>query len=166
MREDFERTSLLVNGYFYIAEYYNMHHRGMQQCYDVNPLIFVLGPWKRNQNCIVAVNFHHIADINARCQILKTISDIADISRYDIRAVEMTESVFRSKFSFANDAIRIYNRKSLREVYRIKSNRVGRYIDCEGNFLQASPSTIMNKYWLNYAENTTVAAKHSENEVE
>lgn len=165
MNEDFERTSELVNGYFYIAEYHRMHPTGKQQGYDVNPLIFVLGPWKHNENCVVAVNFHHIADLDARCQILKTISDIADISKFDIRATEITEDVFRSKFSFASDAIRVYNRMSLREVYRVKSNRVGRYIDCEGNFLQASPSSIMNKYWLNYSENTTVAAKHAENEV-
>lgn len=165
MRDDFERASQLVNGYFYVAEYNRIHPNGKTQGYDRNPLIFVLGPWKHNENCVVAVNFHHIPDLNARCQILKTISDIADISKFDIRATEITEEVFRSKFSFANDAIRIYNRMSLNNVYRVKSDKVGRYIDCEGDFIDASPSSIMNKYWLNYSENTTVAAKHSENEV-
>ncbi len=162
MNEDFERTSYLQNGMFYTAQY---TPRTTVPGYDVNPLLLILGPAKHNINCVVALNFHHIGNIDDRCKILSVISNLADISKFDIDAPMITEDACRRLFPFAKDAIRVYNRKSFREVYRVKSNCVGKYIEYNGDIMMKSPSFIMNKYWLNYGANTTPeAAKPQANE--
>lgn len=154
MNEDFERTSYLQNGMFYTAEYTPSEFK---PGYDRNVLIFVLGPAK-NINNIVALNFHHIADVNKRCGILDVMNDFSNISKDDVNVPMIDEATCRRLFPFANDAIRVYKRKNFKNVYRVKTNRVGRYIEYNGDILMKEPSSIMNRYWLDYSDNTTAEA--------
>lgn len=152
---DFVKSSILQKGRFYTVTY---NPKVFKPDYDVNPLLFILGPLRTNANYVVALNFHHIGSVDARCKILATMSKLADISQYDIEISTIGEDECRRLFSFARDAIRIYDRRRFSDVYRIKSNCVGKYIEYNGNLEMKEPSAIMNKYWLNYSQNTTAEA--------
>lgn len=150
MNEDFERSSILTNGYFYTCRY---DPTTTVPGYDRNPFLFVLGPAK-NPNNVVAFNFAHVASVKDRIQILLLMNSLGDIEHQDVGIPMLTEDVMRRKFPWAKDAIRVYSRKNFKNLYRIKSNCVGKYIEYTGDIMMKEPSEIMNQYWLNYNSNT------------
>lgn len=152
---DFVKSSILQKGMFYAVTYSPKVHK---PDYDVNPLLFILGPLKTNANYVVALNFHHIGSIDDRCRVLAMLSKFANIQFEDVEISIIGEDECRRLFSFAGDAIRIYDRRRFTDVHRVKSNCVGKYIEYNGNLEMKPPSAIMNKYWLNYSQNTTAEA--------
>lgn len=146
MNKDFERTSEVVNGYFYTYAYKAIHE---DPAYDELPFIYCLAPHPKSQNCFVGINLHHLPT-SERIDFLIELEKLYHILDNEERAI-VDIDVIRRTMPSAKLALRVYNRKNVRRCYRVLNKAVGRYIDNDGDIYLAKPSTIMNKYWTNYA---------------
>lgn len=152
MNPDFERTSLIVNGYWYTFEYHNQ--KESVPGYDRFPLIFCIGPSTKNLNCFEALNLHHLT-LNARVEFLIRFDKLSHFRDEDIRTVYTTEEIisyFGAGLGLQN-AIRFYNKKNILNPVRVLNKAVPNYIEYDGDIIMKNPGTIMNKYLLDLGKN-------------
>ena len=67
MNENFEKTSRIVNGFWYTFEYHNANDS--VPGYDRFPMIYCIGPSTKNLNCFEALNLHHLP-LGARIEFM------------------------------------------------------------------------------------------------
>lgn len=154
MKDDFEKTSMIVNGYFYTYEY---AANNPTPDYDKEPFIYCLGPFEKNINCFTGINMHHLPT-EERIAFLLELERLYHILDNEERAIVDIDTIRRTMPS-AKLALRVYNRKRIKNCYHVKNEAVGRYIDYNGSIYMKEPSTIMNKYWKNYAGSKTATAE-------
>ena len=147
MNSDFERTSLIVNGYFYTFVY---DATNKAPTYDTEPFIYSLGPWEKNINCFVGINMHHLPT-DERIKFLLELERLFNILDSEERAIVDFEMIKRIMPS-AKLALRVYNRKNISSCYRVQNKAVGKYIDYNGSIYMKKPSEIMNQYWRDYVK--------------
>ena len=151
MNENFERTSKIVNGWWYTFEY---NSDKPQPDYDRYPLIYCIGPSKTNLNVFQALNLHHLP-LDARIDFILRFNKYTNFTQKDTRMV-YTDNELIMDFGVGlgiQGAIRYYNKKNIRNNYRILNKAVPLYIEYDGDILMKDPGTIMNKYLLDLGKN-------------
>ena len=152
MNNDFERTTRIVNGYWYTFEYHNQ--KETVPGYDRFPLIYCIGPSTKNLNCFEALNLHHLP-LAVRIEFMCRFDKLSHFRDEDIRKVFTTEEVlsyFGAGLGLQN-AIRFYNKKNILNPYRVLNKAVPLYIEYDGDIMMKNPGTIMNKYLLDLGQN-------------
>ena len=87
MNENFEKTTRIVNGYWYTFEYHNA--KETVPGYDRFPMIYCIGPSTKNLNVFEALNLHHLP-LSARIEFMVsyqgepvvTVCNIIDLSNH------------------------------------------------------------------------------------
>ena len=147
MISDFERTSMIQDGYFYTFSY-DATHKDIN--YDKYPFVFCIEPNPKNLNTIICLNFHYLP-LGVRISLLQKFNQFYDMINGDQRIVGfVTASVLKDKLPYGKDAIRVYQRKNINQLYRVPAKNVGKYIEYDGYFIEEKPGEVMNKYWLDY----------------
>ena len=90
MSNDFERTTRIVNGYWYTFEYHNQ--KETVPGYDRFPMIYCIGPSTKNLNCFEALNLHHLP-LEVRIEFMCRFDKLSHFRDEDIRKVFTTEEV-------------------------------------------------------------------------
>lgn len=152
MNNDFERTTSIVNGYWYTFEYHNQ--KETVPGYDRFPLIYCIGPSTKNLNCFEALNLHHLP-LEVRIEFMCRFDKLSHFRDEDIRKVFTTEEVlsyFGAGLGLQN-AIRFYNKKNILNPYRVLNKAVPLYLEYDGDIMMKNPGTVMNKYLLDLGQN-------------
>ena len=147
MISDFERTSMIQDGYFYTF-LYDAIHKDIN--FDSNPFVFCIEPNPKNLNTVICLNFHYLP-LSVRISLLQKFNQFYDMQKGDERIVGfVTASILRDKLPYGKDAVRVYQRKNISRLYRVPAKNVGKYIEYDGDFTLEKPGEVMNKYWLDY----------------
>ena len=145
----FEPVTKIVDGYFYTFNYTALKD---DPKYDKMPFILCLGPHPKSLNCFLGINLHRVP-LEVRVKFLLFLNQHFDMQNGDERIADfITMDGLKNTFPEVRAAIRSYNRKGVRNSYRIKGCDVGRYIEYDGDFMMKEPSDIMNEYWNGYSE--------------
>ena len=152
MDENFEKTTRIVNGYWYTFEYHNA--KETFPGYDRFPLIYCIGPSTKNLNVFEALNLHHLP-LSARIEFMVRFDKLTNFRDTDTRKIFTREEIlsyFGEGIGIQN-AIRFYNKKNILNPYRIYNKVVPSYIEYDGDIMMKNPGTIMNKYLLDLGKN-------------
>lgn len=152
MNENFEKTSSIVNGYWYTFEYHNA--KESVPGYDRFPFIYCIGPSTKNLNCFQALNLHHLP-LSVRIDFMVRFDKLTHFRDDDIRKVFTCEELldnFGQGIGLQN-AIRYYNKKNILNPYRVLNKAVPLYLEYNGDIIMKDPGTIMNKYLLDLGKN-------------
>lgn len=156
MIDDLERTSEIVDGYFYTFEY-DASNKSVD--YDKMPYVFCIEPSLKNKNFVICLNFHYLP-LETRIDFLRKLNEHYDMINGDERIIGfVTGSVLRKTLPYGKDAVRVYDRKNINKLYRVPAKNVGKYIEYDGYFVYKKPGDVMNQYWDNYG---TVESKTPE----
>lgn len=152
MAEYYEKTSKIVNGYWYSFEY----HNGKETVpgYDKFPFIYCIGPSTTNLNCFVGLNLHHLP-LTIRMAFLVRFDELSHFRESDIRYV-YTEDFIVKDLGVGlgiKNAVRYYNKKNILNPYRIHNKAVPLFVEYDGDIIMKDPSYIMNKYLRDLGEN-------------
>lgn len=149
---DFEKTTRIVNGYWYTFEYHNS--KETVPGYDKFPMIYCIGPSTKNLNVFEALNLHHLP-LGARIEFMVRFDKLTNFRDADTRKVFTKEEIisyFGSGIGIQN-AIRFYNKKNILNPYRVLNKAVPLYLEYDGDIMMKNPGTIMNKYLLDLGKN-------------
>lgn len=151
MAEYFEKTSRIVNGYWYTFEYHNQ--KETVPGYDRFPFIYCIGPSTKNLNCFQALNLHHLP-LSVRMEFMVRFDKFTQFRGADTRNVFTAEELI-GNFGTGlgiQGAIRYYNKKNILNPYRVFNKAVPLYIEYNGDIIMKDPSYIMNKYLRDVGE--------------
>jgi hypothetical protein len=151
MTENFEKTSRIVNGWWYTFEY---HPTNITPGYDRYPMIFCIGPSTKDLNVFQALNLHHLP-LKARIAFMVKFDKDSNFRQADSRTVYTADqlvSYFGAGLGIQG-AIRYYNKKNIQNVYRVLNKAVPLYLEYDGDIMMKDPGTIMNKYLLDLGDN-------------
>ena len=147
MKEDFELTNYVVNGYWYTFQYLSKKEK---EGYDRDCFIYCIGPFEKNINCFWGINLHHL-DLSNRIRLFeKMLSDqqfIRDEKRYFFNKETLMAYLHEQDPKMAG--IRVYNREKVDQAYRVKNEAVAKYLFEEGQLYMSNPSQKAIEYALN-----------------
>jgi hypothetical protein len=147
MTDDLERTSEIQDGYFYTFSY-NATNKDVD--FDKDPYVFCIEPSLKNENFVVCLNFHYLP-LDVRIDFLRKLNQHYDMIKGDERIVGfVAASTLRKSIPYGKEAVRVYDRKNINNLYRVPAKNVGKYIEYDGYFVDEKPGEVMNKYWENY----------------
>ena len=147
MKEDFELTNYVVNGYWYTFQYLSKKEK---EGYDRDCFIYCIGPFEKNINCFWGINLHHLTLSNRIRLFEKMLSDqqfIRDEKRYFFNKETLMAYLNEQNSKVAG--IRVYNRRNARQIYRVKNEAVAKYLFEEGQLFMSNPSQKAIEYALN-----------------
>ena len=133
-------TRQIQNGYFYTFEYnassfYNdtwaMKNGSFK--YDQLPVIFCIGPVEGNLNCFMGLNFNHLSIMKK--PFFDAMNKKYNITNEDIRHLISREDLMSIGGGVAEQGIRFYNRKNVKNPKRIINSAVPKYIKHNGQFI-------------------------------
>lgn len=144
MEVDFELTNKIVNGYWYIFDY---DSSSKEIGYDQQPLVFCIEPSQKNINVFVGLNLHHFPE-SARKEIYMKMVTASGFNKNEERHLLSLDTIL-NLINYTHLGIRHYNRKNIRNAYRIKNKELGKYLSFEGNLLMSKPSAKDIEFNLN-----------------
>lgn len=125
MNEDFIKSSIIKNGYFYTFEY---EPKDRAIGYDLCPFVYVIGPWfgKSNipNNNFTALNLHHLS-LSERVDFITRLYSIMNGEERTIVTLENLEINYKH-------AIRVYDRKRIKNLWQCKNKTAKYYIKSNG----------------------------------
>ena len=146
MKEDFELTNYVVNGYWYTFQYKSNNEK---EGYDRNCFIYCIGPFEKNINCFWGINLHHL-DLSNRIRLFeKMLSDqqfIRDEKRYFFNKETLMAYLHEQDPKMAG--IRVYDRRNASQIYRVKNEAVAKYLFEDGQLYMSNPSQKAIEYAL------------------
>lgn len=151
---DFEKTSEIVNGYWYTFEYNGESSKG----YDRFPFIYCIQPSLTNLNCFMGLNLHHLP-LNERIEFMVNFDKLSNFREADTRKVYTREMLINTIFPGCQDAIRYYNKKNIINPMRVLNKAVPLYLEYNGDIMLSNPSQLMNKYLIDNGKNQTPEAR-------
>lgn len=146
MKEDFELTNYVVNGYWYTFQYLSKHEK---EGYDRDCFIYCIGPFEKNINCFWGLNLHHLTLSNRIRLFEKMLSDqqfIRDEKRYFYNKETLMAYLHEQDPKIAG--IRVYDRRNANQIYRVKNEAVAKYLFEEGQLYMSNPSQKAIEYAL------------------
>ena len=146
MKEDFELTNYVVNGYWYTFQYLSKKEK---EGYDRDCFIYCIGPFEKNINCFWGINLHHLTLSNRIRLFEKMLSDqqfIRDEKRYFFNKETLMSYLHEQDPKMAG--IRVYDRRNARQIYRVKNEAVAKYLFEEGQLYMSNPSQKAIEYAL------------------
>lgn len=146
MKEDFELTNYVVNGYWYTFQYLSKKEK---EGYDRDCFIYCIGPFEKNINCFWGINLHHLTLSNRIRLFEKMLSDqqfIRDEKRYFFNKETLMAYLHEQDPKMAG--IRVYDRRNARQIYRVKNEAVAKYLFEEGQLYMSNPSQKAIEYAL------------------
>lgn len=145
IREDyFERSSRLVNGFFYTFEYYP---RRPKELYDKNPFVFCIGPVENRDNLFTAINLHHVT-VKERESLIKLMQLQYRILDEDTQHLVSEESLNKLVPGILF-GLRVYNMKNVYNLVRVKNCVVPLFIYGQGNIYLGNTDDKYMKYLIN-----------------
>lgn len=145
IREDyFERSSRLVNGFFYTFEYYP---RRPKELYDKNPFVFCIGPVEGRNNLFTAINLHHVT-VKERENLIKLMQLQYRILDEDIQHLVSEESLNKLVPGILF-GLRVYNMKNMYNLIRVKNYAVPLFVYGQGNIYLGNADDKYIKYLIN-----------------
>ena len=147
MKEDFELTNYVVNGYWYTFQYLSKKEK---EGYDRDCFIYCIGPFEKNINCFWGINLHHLTLSNRIRLFEKMLSDqqfIRDEKRYFFNKETLMAYLHEQDPKMAG--IRVYDRRNARQIYRVKNEAVAKYLFEDGQLYMSNPSQKAIEYALN-----------------
>ena len=146
MKEDFELTNYVVNGYWYTFQYLSKKEK---EGYDRDCFIYCIGPFEKNINCFWGINLHHL-DLSNRIRLFeKMLSDqqfIRDEKRYFFNKETLMAYLHEQDPKMAG--IRVYDRRNASKIYRVKNEAVAKYLFEDGQLYMSNPSQKAIEYAL------------------
>ena len=146
MKEDFELTNYVVNGYWYTFQYLSKKEK---EGYDRDCFIYCIGPFEKNINCFWGINLHHLTLSNRIRLFEKMLSDqqfIRDEKRYFFNKETLMAYLNEQNSKVAG--IRVYDRRNARQIYRVKNEAVAKYLFEDGQLYMSNPSQKAIEYAL------------------
>ena len=146
MKEDFELTNYVVNGYWYTFQYLSKKEK---EGYDRDCFIYCIGPFEKNINCFLGINLHHLTLSNRIRLFEKMLSDqqfIRDEKRYFFNKETLMTYLHEQDPKMAG--IRVYDRRNARQIYRVKNEAVAKYLFEDGQLYMSNPSQKAIEYAL------------------
>ena len=146
MKEDFELTNYVVNGYWYTFQYLSKKEK---KGYDRDCFIYCIGPFEKNINCFWGINLHHLTLSNRIRLFEKMLSDqqfIRDEKRYFFNKETLMAYLHEQDSKMAG--IRVYDRRNARQIYRVKNEAVAKYLFEDGQLYMSNPSQKAIEYAL------------------
>lgn len=146
MKEDFELTNYVVNGYWYTFQYLSKKEK---EGYDRDCFIYCIGPFEKNINCFWGINLHHLTLSNRIRLFEKMLSDqqfIRDEKRYFFNKETLMAYLHEQDPKMAG--IRVYDRRNARQIYRVKNEAVAKYLFEDGQLYMSNPSQKAIEYAL------------------
>ena len=146
MKEDFELTNYVVNGYWYTFQYLSKKEK---EGYDRDCCIYCIGPFEKNINCFWGINLHHLTLSNRIRLFEKMLSDqqfIRDEKRYFFNKETLMAYLNEQDPKMAG--IRVYDRRNARQIYRVKNEAVAKYLFEDGQLYMSNPSQKAIEYAL------------------
>ena len=146
MKEDFELTNYVVNGYWYTFQYLSKKEK---EGYDRDCFIYCIGPFEKNINCFWGINLHHLTLSNRIRLFEKMLSDqqfIRDEKRYFFNKETLMAYLHEQDSKMAG--IRVYDRRNARQIYRVKNEAVAKYLFEDGQLYMSNPSQKAIEYAL------------------
>ena len=141
--EYFERSSKVINGFFYTFDYYP---RRPKELYDKTPFIFCIGPIENRDNLFAGINLHHIT-IDEREKLIELMQTQYRILDDDTQHLISEESLNRLVpgvlFGW-----RIYNSQNIYNLKRVKNYAVPLFLYEQGNIYMGTPDNKFVKYML------------------
>lgn len=146
MKEDFELTNYVVNGYWYTFQYLSKKEK---EGYDRDCFIYCIGPFEKNINCFWGINLHHLTLSNRIRLFEKMLSNqqfIRDEKRYFFNKETLMAYLNEQNSKVAG--IRVYDRRNARQIYRVKNEAVAKYLFEDGQLYMSNPSQKAIEYAL------------------
>ena len=146
MKEDFELTNYVVNGYWYTFQYLSKKEK---EGYDRDCFIYCIGPFEKNINCFWGINLHHLTLSNRIRLFEKMLSDqqfIRDEKRYFFNKETLMAYLHEQDPKMAG--IRVYDRRNASQIYRVKNEAVAKYLFEDGQLYMSNPSQKAIEYAL------------------
>ena len=146
MKEDFELTNYVVNGYWYTFQYLSKKEK---EGYDRDCFIYCIGPFEKNINCFWGINLHHLTLSNRIRLFEKMLSDqqfIRDEKRYFFNKETLMSYLNEQDPKMAG--IRVYDRRNARQIYRVKNEAIAKYLFEDGQLYMSNPSQKAIEYAL------------------
>ena len=146
MKEDFELTNYVVNGYWYTFQYLSKKEK---EGYDRDCFIYCIGPFEKNINCFWGINLHHLTLSNRIRLFEKMLSNqqfIRDEKRYFFNKETLMAYLHEQDSKMAG--IRVYDRRNARQIYRVKNEAVAKYLFEDGQLYMSNPSQKAIEYAL------------------
>ena len=141
--EYFERSSKVVNGFFYTYDYYQSNPKAL---YDKNPFIFCIGPIEKRENLFAGINLHHIP-IDDRAKLIELMQTQYRILDDDTQHLISEESLNRLVpgvlFGW-----RVYNSNNIYNLKRVKNDAVPLFLHEQGDIYLGTPDAKYVKYML------------------
>lgn len=149
---DFERTSMLNNGFFYTFTY--DAHKPVKRLVDYHPFIYCIGPvGDPKHNLFAGLNLHHIS-IEDRQALMKILFE-----RYNYMSQEteqhFSEHTLNRLVPGIGLGVRVYNRANVYDLKRVKNKAVALYIFGQGDTSIATPDDTYFNYLIKNAKHKT-----------
>lgn len=128
----------ILNGYFYTFEYTAtsaLNSKLIKKIYDFDsmPIIFCIGPVENNLNCFMGLNFNHLSRMKK--PFFDAMNERYKITENDIRHVISKKDILTIGKNVAEQGIRYYNRKNVRNPMRIINSAIPNYLNLDGKFI-------------------------------
>lgn len=147
----------IQNGYFYTFDYtagsmFNPKYKNNKDAYkyDALPVIFCIGPLEGSLNTFIGLNFNHLSVMKK--PFFKAFAKKYNLIDKDIRHVLSLAEVLAVGGGMAQEGIRYYNRKNIRNPKRIKNFAVEKFIKNDGVFVMTDQNEEDSKFSIDVAD--------------
>lgn len=142
-----DRTNNIVNGYFYILLYEAGSDKALKEGYDMSPVIYCFAPDQHNINCFWGINFHYFNKSVQEYILQRMIDYYSMTDGNDKRVIIDPKGLYNIYTSIAEGA-RCYNRKNVRDAYRIKNQYIPKYLEVSSQFIITNKDKVNTEFYL------------------
>lgn len=142
-KDDVIKTSEIVNGYFYIIFYDAILNRSHNDGFDKLPIIYCVAPDERNINNFWAINFHHFEPA-IKEYIINRMIKFYNITDGEDKRVIIPPEALNKIYTNIGTGLRCYNRKGVKDSYRIKNSAILKYMQVSPEFFIKTDQTVEN----------------------
>lgn len=145
--DDCEISNKVVNGYFYVLVYNATSESAKKEGYDELPVIYCFAPHVKDLNCFWGINFHYF-DEKTSAKILKQMGAGNNLFIDNDVRVFFTAKKLYEFYNKIAEGLKCYNRKNVITAFRIKNNKIGKYIEIPPDFVLTDENAVASNVAL------------------